>query len=72
MVVVSGGHVGGTSGSGIVSIAADVLGMRVVRGMRGVLGVCEICMCLTRGGVGEEGGGGEWMTVLGLGFTNPV
>ena len=27
---------------------ADVLGMSVVRGMRGVGGVCEMCMCLTR------------------------
>ena len=26
------------------------------------------CMCLARGGVG--GVGGEWMTGLGLGFTN--
>ena len=36
----SAGHVGGgTHGSGIVSSAADVLWMRVVRGMRGV---CEM------------------------------
>ena len=27
-------------------------------------------MCLTRGGVGGEGG--EWMRELSLGFTNPV
>ena len=33
MDVVSAGHVGGTSGSGIVSSAADVLWMSVVRGM---------------------------------------
>ena len=52
VVVVSAGHVGGTCGSGIVSIAADVLGMR------GVGGVCEMCMCLARGGVGGEGGSG--------------
>ena len=32
-VVVSAGHVGGISGSGSVSSAADVLGMSVVRGM---------------------------------------
>ena len=32
--------------------------------MRGVCGVCEMCMCLV-GGVGSE-----WMSVLGLGFTN--
>ena len=42
MVVVRAGHeyVGGTHGSGIVSSAADVLGMSAVRGMRGVGGVC--------------------------------
>ena len=40
VVVVSAGHVGGTRGSGIVSSAADVLGISVVRGMRGVGGVC--------------------------------
>ena len=57
MVVVSAGHVGGTRGSGSVSSAADVLGMSVVRGMRGIGGVCEMCMCLARGGVGREGGG---------------
>ena len=34
--MVSAGHVGGTRGSGIVSSAADVLWMSVVRGMRGV------------------------------------
>ena len=54
-------------GSGIVSSADDVLEMSVVRGMRRVGGVCEMCMCLARGGVG-----GEWMRGLGLGFTNPV
>ena len=47
VVVVSAGLVGGTRGSGIVSSAADVLGMC---GMRGVSWVCE--MCLTWGGVG--------------------
>ena len=49
MFVVSAGHVGGTRGSGIASSAADVLWMSV---MRGVGGVCEMCMCLARGGVG--------------------
>ena len=47
------GHVCGTRGSGIVSSAADVLRLSVVRGMRGVGGVCETC--LTRGGVDGEG-----------------
>ena len=41
----SAGHVGGTCGSCIVSSAADVLWMSVVRGMRGVAGVCDMCMC---------------------------
>ena len=54
----SAGHVRGTRGSGIVS-TADVLWMSVVRGMRGVGGVCEMSMRLARGGVGGEGG--KWM-----------
>ena len=67
VVVVSAEQVGGTRGSAIVSSAADVLGMSVVRGMRGVGGVCELCMCLARSGVR-----GEWIIGFGLGFTNPV
>ena len=39
---------GGTPGSGIVSSAADVLWMSVVRMMRGVSGVCQMYMCLAR------------------------
>ena len=35
-------YVGGTRGSGIVSSAADMLGMSVVRGMKGVGGMCEM------------------------------
>ena len=37
-------------GSGIVSSAPDVLWMSVVRGMRGIGGVCEMgmCMCVFR------------------------
>ena len=58
---------GGTHGSGIVSSA---VWMSVVRGMRRVGGVCEMCMCLARGGVG--GDDGEWMRGLGFDFTNPV
>ena len=42
----------GTRDSGIVYNAADVLWMSVVRGMQGVGEVCEMCMCLARGGVG--------------------
>ena len=48
-------YVGGTRGSGIVYSAADLLGMSVVRGMRGVGGVCEMCVCLARGSVGGDG-----------------
>ena len=48
MVVVSVGHecAGGTRSSGIVTSAADVLGMSVVRGTRGVGGVCEMSVWL--------------------------
>ena len=44
---------------------ADVLGMSVVREIISVGGVCEMCMCLARYGVGGEG-------MRGLGFTKPV
>ena len=50
----------GTHGSGVLSSTGDVL-------VRGVGGVCDMCMCLAWGGVG-----GEWMRELGLGFTNPL
>ena len=53
----------GTRGSGVLSSTADVL-------VRGVGGVCDMCMCLALGGVGGEGG--EWMRELGLGFTNTL
>ena len=36
--------------------ADGILGMRLVREMRAVGGVCEMCMCLAQGGVGGEGG----------------
>ena len=51
-------HVGGTHGSGNVSSAVDM------RGMRGVGRVCEMCMSL--GGV--EGERCKWMRGLGLGL----
>ena len=41
-------YVGATRGSGIVSNAADVLGMSVVSGMKEVGGVCEMWICLDR------------------------
>ena len=53
----------GTRGSGILSSTGDVLEMSVVRN---VGGVCDMCMCLARSGVGGEVG--EWMRELGLGF----
>ena len=53
----------GTRGLGVLSSTGDML-------VRGVGGVCDMCMCLVRGGVGGEGG--EWRRELGLGFTNPV
>ena len=50
VVGMSTGHeyVGGTRDSGIVPNASDVIGMSVVRGMRGVGVECEMCMCLAR------------------------
>ena len=52
----------GTRGSGVLSSIGDVL-------VRGVGGVCDMCMCLARDGVGGEG---MYERKLGLGFTNPV
>ena len=42
----------GTRGSGVLSSTGDVLEMS---GVRGVGGVCGMCMCLGRVGVGGEG-----------------
>ena len=70
MIVGSAGHVDDTRSSGIVSSAADALWVSVVLEMRRVGGVCEMCMCLARGGVGGEVG--KQMRGFGLGFTNPV
>ena len=39
---------GGTRGSAILPSASDVLGTSVVRGMKGVGGMCEMGMCLAR------------------------
>ena len=38
----------GTRGSGVLSSTGYML-------VRGVGGVCDVCMCLARGGVGGEG-----------------
>ena len=46
--------------SGVLSSTCDVLEMSVVRS---VGGVCDMCMCLARGGEGGEGV--EWMRELG-------
>ena len=61
-VVSVSAYMGGTRSSGVLSSAGDVLELSVVRG---VGGVCGMCMCLARGGVGSK-----WVTGLGLGFTN--
>ena len=50
----------GTRGSGVLSSTGDVL-------VRGVGGVCDMCMAW-----GGKGGVDEWMRELGLGFTNPL
>ena len=47
----------GKRGSGVLSSTGDML-------VRGVGGVCDMCMCLARGGVGADGG--EWMRELKL------
>ena len=53
-VVAASAYIGSTPGSGILASAGDVLEMSVVRG---VGGVCDMCMCLAgRGGVGGVGG----------------
>ena len=57
-----------TRSSCVVSSADDVLEMSVERVVRGVGGVCEMCMYFARGGKC----GGERVRGLGLGFTNPV
>ena len=41
--------------SGFVSTAHDVLEMSVVRGVRGVGGVYEMCICFTPCGIGCVG-----------------
>ena len=56
-------YMGGTRGSGVFSSAGNELEMSVVRG---VGGVCDMCMCLAPGVVGGVG-----VIGLGLGFTNP-
>ena len=58
MVAVSA-YMGGTRCSGVLSSAGDVLEMSVVRG---VGGVCDMRMCLVRGGAGCVAG--EWVWAL--------
>ena len=64
-VVAVSAYMGGTRGSDVLASTRDVLEISVVRDVGGVY---DMCMCLARGGVG--GVGGEWVTGLGLGFTN--
>ena len=45
----------GTRGSGVLSSTSDVRELSVVRG---VGGVCDMCICLARGGVDERIGFG--------------
>ena len=55
-------YVDGTGGSGIEYSAADMLGLSMVHGIRGVGGVCVWLMVVW----------GEWISGLDLDFTNPV
>ena len=55
-------YMGGTRGSCVLSSTCDVIEISV---MKGVGGVCDMCMCLTWGDLG-----GEWVTELGLDFTH--
>ena len=64
-VVAVSAYISGTRDSDVLASACDVLEISVVRGVGGVY---DICMCLAWGGV--AGVGGEWVTGLGLGFTN--
>ena len=49
----------GTRGSGVLSSTGDLLEMSVVRG---VGGVCDMCMCLARSGVDERIGFGLYQS----------
>ena len=55
----------GTRGSGVLSSTGDVL-------VRGVGGVCDMCMCLARGGVGERIGFGLYQSSGGRGSVGHV
>ena len=52
-VVAVSAYKDGTRGSGVLISSDDVLELSVVRG---VGGVCDMCMCLARGRVGGVGG----------------
>ena len=51
-VVALSTYMGSTRGSGVLPSTCDVLELSVVRG---VGSVCDMCMCLARGGVDGEG-----------------
>ena len=69
MITVSAGceYMGGIHGSGFVSTAENVLQINVVCVVRGVGGLCKMCMCLTRAGYEVWG---KW--VRGLGLVLPI
>ena len=65
-VIAMSEYLGGTHGSGVLSSACDMLEMSVVRG---VGGVCDMCMCLARSGWEVLVVSG-WVTGLDLDFIN--
>ena len=58
-VVAVSAYMGGALDSGVLSSTGDVLEMSVVRGVGGVCDMC-MCMCLARGGVEGVGTWEKW------------
>ena len=61
-MVAASAYMTGTRGSGVLSSGCDMLEMSVVRG---VGGVCDMCICLARAVWGFR----CWVKGMGLGFT---